>query len=176
VTYGADWAILGANAWDPESSMIFKLQEGRLGRCLGFVDVYLRVVCGAVKGDLGDLGLERVRILRASWGGSLLPLVLALQSLLAVLGLLDAFHVNYFPMIHRATVTRAFSLGFSLAPVLLLLSFIIIVYLLMGGRYWAVLILSSVSLGLYLVSRIWVSVSVLYVTLVAVPMSPRMGL
>jgi len=55
--------------------------------------------------------------------------------MLAVLGLLDAFHVTYFPTIHRATVARIFSLGFSLAPALLLLSSIIVVYLLRRRRW-----------------------------------------
>ena len=129
-------------------------------------------MCGSVIGNLGDLGLEKVRFqfFKGSWWGSLIPIALALQSFLAVLGLLDAFHVTYFPMIHRATVIRNFSLGFSLAPVLLLLSSITVVCLLMDSRYWEVLVLSLASLGLYLVSGLGVSVSVavLSVMLVAV--------
>jgi len=114
--------------------------------------------------------LERVglSILKRSSSISLLSMTLALQSLLAVLGLLDAFHVTYFPMIHRATFTRVFSLGFSLAPALLLLSSISIVYLLMGRRHWEVLVLSSISVGLYLVFGIGVSAAVFSVMLVAV--------
>ena len=95
-------------------------------------------------------------------------LVLALQSLLAVVGLLDAFHVTYFPMIHRATFTKVFSLGFSLAPALLVLSSITIAYLLVCGRFWEVIVLSSASLGLFFVSGIGLSAAVLSVLLVAV--------
>lgn len=98
---------------------------------------------------------------------SLLPLTLALQSLLAILELLDAFNVTYFPTIHRATITRTFNLGFSLAPALLLLSSITIVYLLRDRRRRDVLVLSSASLGLYLVAGLRVSAAFLSVMLVA---------
>ena len=64
----------------------------------------------------------RVRILKGSWGGSLLQLVLALQCLLGSLQLLDALDVVYYPMVHRATRTVRFELGVSLVlPLLLLL-------------------------------------------------------
>jgi len=102
------------------------------------------------------------------WKDSLLHLTLALQSLLAILELLDALNVTYFPTIHRATIRRTFSLGFSLAPALLLLSSITIAYLLRGRRHLDVLVLFSASLGLYMVFGLGVSAALLSVMLVSV--------
>ena len=104
--------------------MASRLRKGRLGGCLGWVDGYLRVVCGAVIGNSGDLGLERARfwILRVSWGGYLLPLVLALQCFLGSLQLLDALGVVYYPIIHKATRAVRFELGCGLVlPLVMLL-------------------------------------------------------
>ena len=47
--------------WVYPGAMASRLRKGRLGVCLGWVDGYLRVVCGAVIGNSGDLGLERAR-------------------------------------------------------------------------------------------------------------------
>ena len=80
----------------------------------------------------------------------LLPPTLALQSLLAVVRLFDAFHVKYYATIHRAVTNKTFSLGFDLTPALLPLSSITVVYLLMRKRYRDLLISISISVGLYL--------------------------
>jgi len=51
------------------------------------------------------------------------PILLALESVMGVLQLLDAFHVRYYPTIHRATRTMRFELGISLVvPLALLLT------------------------------------------------------
>jgi len=71
--------------------------------------------------------------------------VLALLFLLSVLQLLDAFEVWYHPMIHRWLYTLNFSLGFSLVPVLLPGSFVVIVFLLRNERYLEVFLSSSAS-------------------------------
>jgi hypothetical protein len=77
---------------------------------------------GTFTGIIGDLGLEKVRVFRGSWGGSLLPLAFALLFFLGSLQLLDALGVVYYPMIHMATRAVRFELGFSLVlPLVLLL-------------------------------------------------------
>ena len=91
---------------------------------------------------------------------------LAVQSILGVLQLLDAFHVIYFPMIHRATLTKTFSLGFSLTPVLLLLSVITLAYLLARKRHKEVLISAFASMALYLVLGVKASSAALSLILV----------
>ena len=49
------------------------------------------------------------------------PFLLAIQSFLGSLQLFDALGVVYYPMIHRATRTVRFELGFSLVVPLLIL-------------------------------------------------------
>ena len=110
--------------------------------------------------NLDHLNLDRV----------VTPL-LALQSILGVLQLLDAFHVTYFPMIHRATLTKTFSLGFSLTPALLLLSVITLAYLLARKRHKAVLISASALIALCLVLGVEASSAILSLMLVGV--TPR---
>jgi len=73
------------------------------------------------------------------------PAVLALLFLLSVLQLLDVFEVWYYPMIHRWLYSLNFSLGFSLVPVLLPASFVVIVLLLRWQRYLEVFLSSSAS-------------------------------
>lgn len=107
--------------------------------------------------NLDHLNLDRV----------VAPL-LAVQSILGVLQLLDAFHVTYFPMIHRATLTKTFSLGFSLTPVLLLLSVITLAYLLARKRHKEVLISASASIALYLVLGVKASSAILSLMLTGV--------
>ena len=52
----------------------------------------------------------------------LVSAVLALELFMAVLQLLDAFHILYYPMIHRWNYYLRFDLGFSLVPALLPIS------------------------------------------------------
>lgn len=99
--------------------------------------------------------------------GAVTPL-LALQSILGALQLLDTFHVTYFPMIHRATLIKTFSLGFSLTPALLLLSSITLAYLLTRKRNKEILISASVSIALYLVLGLEASSAALSLMLVGV--------
>lgn len=80
---------------------------------------------------------------------SLQSAILALQSILALLQLLDVFKVWYFPMIHRTAYSLQFNLGFSLAPALLLLSSAILAYMLKWKRYRVILISISASMGIY---------------------------
>lgn len=69
--------------------------------------------------------------------GWVLPLVLALQGVLGGLQLLDAAGVVYFPTIHRATVTRVFSLGFDLVlPLVVLLVLWVLLGWLGGLGLW----------------------------------------
>ena len=66
--------------------------------------------------------------------------ILALQSILGALQLLDAFQVTCYPMVHRATMYRVFSLGFSLTPALIFLMLINVGYLLTRKTYAAILV------------------------------------
>lgn len=94
--------------------------------------------------------------------------LLALQSILGALQLLDAFQVTCYPMVHRATTYRVFSLGFSLIPVLLLLMLINIVYLLTRKTYAAILVSAYVSIVLYFFKGLDVSVAFTSLMLVGV--------
>ena len=94
--------------------------------------------------------------------------ILAIQSILGVLQLLDAFHVNCYPMIHRKTMYRSFSLGFSLAPVLFSLMLIILGYLLTRKKYKEILVLEYILVVLYFFKGLDVSVAFTSLMLVGV--------
>lgn len=70
-------------------------------------------------------------------------------------------------MIHRATITKTFSLGFSLAPALLLLSSVTIGYLVVREKLLEVLLSVSLSIGIYALFGLEVSAAVLSMLLVA---------
>lgn len=80
----------------------------------------------------------------------LVSAVLASGLLLSLLQLFDAHHVWYFPMIHGLAYSLRFNLGFSLVPVLLPISIIVLVLLLKESKYKEVIIATSVSTGLYI--------------------------
>lgn len=80
----------------------------------------------------------------------LVSAVLALELIMAMLQLLDAFHVWYFPMIHGYAYSLRFDLGFSLVLALLPVSSIILAYLFKGRKYREIFITFSISLGLYI--------------------------
>jgi hypothetical protein len=66
-----------------------------------------------------------------------LPVVLAALLLLGSLQVLDASGLVYYPTIHRATITRVFSLGFSLVvPLAVLLVAWFALMWVGGGRWW----------------------------------------
>lgn len=92
------------------------------------------------------------------------PVFLALELFLSLLQLLDGFHVWYFPLIHGWVYYLRFDLGFSLVYVLLLGSFIILVYLLRERRYTEIFLASSISLGLNVVFGLEVAVAVFSLT------------
>jgi len=94
-------------------------------------------------------GLESRRAGLANLTRLLVPPILALQSLLAVLALFDAFRVRYHATIQGNIHTRTFSLSFSLTPVLLLFSIITIAYLLMRRRYRELFLSLSISMALF---------------------------
>jgi len=73
---------------------------------------------------------------------ALLPPIMALQSLLAVLAILDAFHVKYNTIINMRGVAEVFRLGFDLTPILLLLISINVAYLLARRRFMETLLLT----------------------------------
>ncbi len=78
-------------------------------RFLGAADLSV-VICG-----LGDFFYGLVSVVGRVRGG--LPVVLAALLLLGSLQVLDASGLVYYPTIHRATISRVFSLGFnSVAP------------------------------------------------------------
>lgn len=76
----------------------------------------------------------------------LVPAVLALQFFLSALQLLDAFHVWYYPMIHRLVYYLRFDLGFSLVPVLLPVAFVVLACLLLRRDFLGVFVSSVVTL------------------------------
>ena len=88
----------------------------------------------------------------------IIPL-LALQSILGVLQLLDAFQVTCYPMIHRSITYRVFSLGFSLTPVLISLMLINVGYLFTRKMYTETLVSAYVSIVLYFFKGLDVSVA-----------------
>lgn len=92
---------------------------------------------------MGDTGWKP--LIRAS-----LPPLLALQSFLSILGLLDLLQVEYLALLHRAIRNGVFGLGFSLTPILLLLSASNLIYLVSSGRYRKVVVTAIVSAFLYL--------------------------
>jgi len=85
--------------------------------------------------------------------------ILALQSILGVFQLLDAFQVTCYPMVHRATTYREFSLGFSLTPVLISLMLINVGYLFTRKMYTETLVLAYVSIVLFFFKGLDVSVA-----------------
>lgn len=99
-------------------------------RFLGTADLSV-VICG-----LGDFFYGLVSVVGRVLGG--LPVVLALQLLLGSLHLLDASRLVYYPTIHRATITRVFSLGFSLVVPLAVLLVAWFALMLVGERRWLV--------------------------------------
>jgi len=94
--------------------------------------------------------------------------LLALQSILGVLQLLDAFLVTCYPMVHRATTYREFSLGFSLTPALIILMLIILAYLITRKMYVVILISAYVLILLYFFKGPDVSVAFTSLMLVGV--------
>ena len=100
-------------------------------------------------------------------GKWIMPIV-ALQSVLCVLELLDSFEVTIYPMVHRATMERTFSLGFSLVGVVVVLMLATSWYLVEEGRIREVLMGLSASIVLYLFVGFVVSVSVFSLFLVGI--------
>ncbi len=94
--------------------------------------------------------------------------ILALQSMLGAFQLLDAFQVTCYPMIHRATMYRVFSLGFSLMPALISLMLIILGYLLNRKMYVVILVSAYVLVVLYFFKGLDVSVAFTSLMLVGV--------
>lgn len=95
--------------------------------------------------------------------------VLALQTILGVLQLLDVFDVSYYPMIHGSSRARmVFSLGFSLTPALIPLTLITFAYLLKRKMYTEILVSASVSVGLYFFKGLDASVAFISLMLVGV--------
>jgi hypothetical protein len=72
----------------------------------------VRLICQLLYVGWGEFFYGLVSVVGRVLGG--LPLVLAALLLLGSLQLLDASGLVYYPTIHRATITRVFSLGFSL--------------------------------------------------------------
>ena len=89
----------------------------------------------------------------------LLSAVLASGFLLSLLQLFDAYHVWYFPMIHGLAHSLRFDLGFSLIPILLPVSVLILAHLLKEGKYCETLIAVSASIGLYLLFGLEIAVA-----------------
>ena len=94
--------------------------------------------------------------------------VLAFQSFLGVLQLLDVFNVTYYPLIHGTSMKRTFSLGFSLTPALIPLTLITFAYLLKRKTYTEILVSASVSVGLYFFKGLDASVAFISLMLVGV--------
>lgn len=94
--------------------------------------------------------------------------ILALQSILGVLQLLDAFQVTCYPMVHRATTYRVLSLGFSLTPALISLMLINLAYLLNRRMYTEVLVSAYVLAVLYFFKGLDVSAAFTSLMLVGV--------
>ena len=69
-----------------------------------------------------------------------MPVVLAALLLLGSLQLLDASGLVYYPTIHRATITRVFSLGFSLVVPLAVLVVAWFALMSVGGERWSLLV------------------------------------
>jgi hypothetical protein len=76
--------------------------------------------------------------------------ILALEFLLSLLQLIDAHSVWFFPMINGQSYSLRFNLSFSLLPVLLPISSLVLIFLIKEGKFREVLIAISVSIGLYL--------------------------
>ncbi len=94
--------------------------------------------------------------------------ILALQSILGALQLLDAFQVTCYPMVHRAIMYRVFSLGFSLMPALISLMLINLGYLLNRKMYVVILVSAYVLIVLYFFKGLDVSVAFTSLMLVGV--------
>lgn len=101
--------------------------------------------------------------------------ILALQSILGTLQLLDAFQVTCYPMVHRATTYRVFSLGFSLTPALVSIMLINIGYLLNRKTYAAMLVSAYVLIVLYFFKGLDVSVAFTSLMLVGVAVLDSRG-
>jgi len=97
-----------------------------------------------------------MRLRRVMW---VITPILAFQSILGALQLLDAFQVTCYPMIHRATMYRVFSIGFSLTPALISFMLINIGYLLNRKTYTEVLVSAYVLIVLYFFKGLDVSVA-----------------
>jgi len=106
-----------------------------------------------------------MRLRKFTW---VITAILALQPILGVLQLLDAFQVTCYPMIHRATTYREFGLGFSLTPVLISLMLINIGYLLNRKMYAVILVSAYVLIVLYFFKGLDVSVAFTSLMLVGV--------
>lgn len=94
--------------------------------------------------------------------------IVALQSVLCVLELLGSLDVTIYPMVHRATLERRFSLGFSLVGVVVVLMLVTSWYLVGEGRIREVLMGLLASIFLYLFVGFVVSVSVFSLFLVGI--------
>lgn len=99
---------------------------------------------------------RRMRLRKLTWA---ITAILALQSILGAFQLLDAFQVTCYPMVHRATMYRVFSLGFSLTPVLIFFVLINLGYLLNRKTYAEILVSAYVSIVLYFFKGLDVSVA-----------------
>jgi len=101
--------------------------------------------------------------------------IVALQSVLCVLELLDSFNVTIYPMVHRATLERTFSLGFSLVGVVSVLMLATSWYLVEEGRIREVLTGLSASVFLCLFVDFGVCVSVFSLVLVGITLMRSRG-
>jgi len=101
--------------------------------------------------------------------------ILALQSILGALQLLDAFQVTCYPMVHGVTMYRVFSLGFSLIPILIFFMLINLVYLLTRKMYTEILVSAYVLIVLYFFKGLDVSVAFFSLMLVGVAILESRG-
>lgn len=101
--------------------------------------------------------------------------ILALQSILGALQLLDAFQVGYLPMIHRKLIDMQFNLGFSLMPALISFMLINLGYLLSRKMYTEILVSAYVLIVLYFFKGLDVSVAFFSFMLVGVAILESRG-
>jgi hypothetical protein len=93
--------------------------------------------------------------------------ILALLSLLGLTQLLDALDVWYFPMIHGRAYSLKFDLGFSLVPILLPLSAVVLGCLFKWKKIRGILISVAASLCLYWILGFQASMALLSLLLTA---------
>lgn len=98
---------------------------------------------------------------------SIVPII-AVQSILSSLQLLDSLHITIYPMIHRATVKRTFSLGFSLMGVMILFMLATFQYMMLEKRNWEILMSISASICIGLFTGVEVAVSIFSLGLVVI--------